>query len=66
MKQLALEGTTMLVVTHEMAFSREVCDRVVFMSDARIVEEGPPDAVFKAPAHERTQRFLSHILNPMG
>ena len=66
MKQLALDGTTMLVVTHEMAFAREVCDRVVFMSDAEIIEQGPPETVFKAPQHERTQRFLSHILNPMG
>jgi polar amino acid transport system ATP-binding protein len=66
MKQLALEGTTMLVVTHEMAFAREVCDRVVFMSEAQIVEEGPPAVVFKAPQHERTRRFLSHILNPVG
>jgi ABC-type polar amino acid transport system ATPase subunit len=66
MKQLALEGTTMLVVTHEMAFARQVCDRVVFMSEAQIVEEGPPDILFKAPAHERTQRFLSRILNPIG
>ena len=66
MKQLALDGTTMLIVTHEMAFAREVCDRVVFMSDARIIEQGPPETVFKAPRHERTQRFLSHILNPIG
>ena len=66
MKQLALDGTTMLVVTHEMAFAREVCDRVVFMSDAEIIEQGRPETVFKAPQHERTQRFLSHILNPMG
>jgi polar amino acid transport system ATP-binding protein len=66
MRKLALEGTTMLVVTHEMAFAREVCDRVVFMSDAEIVEEGAPEAIFKAPAHARTRRFLSHILNPVG
>ncbi len=66
MKQLAVEGTTMLVVTHEMSFAREVCSRVVFMSDAEIVEEGAPDVVFRAPVHERTQRFLSRILNPVG
>jgi polar amino acid transport system ATP-binding protein len=66
MKQLALEGTTMLVVTHEMAFAREVCDRVVFMSEAQIVEQGSPEVIFKAPQHERTQRFLSRILNPVG
>jgi ABC-type polar amino acid transport system ATPase subunit len=66
MKQLALEGTTMLVVTHEMAFAREVCDRVVFMSEAQIVEEGSPEVIFRAPQHERTRRFLSRILNPVG
>ena len=66
MKQLALDGTTMLVVTHEMTFAREVCDRVVFMSDGEIIEQGPPQTVFKSPQHERTQKFLSHILNPIG
>jgi len=66
MKQLAVDGTTMLVVTHEMAFAREVCDRVVFMSDAEIIEQGSPQTLFKSPQHERTQKFLSHILNPMG
>ena len=66
MKQLALEGTTMLVVTHEMAFAREVCDRVVFMSEAQIVEVGSPEVIFRAPQHERTRRFLSRILNPVG
>ncbi len=66
MRQLADEGTTMIVVTHEMAFARDVCDRVIFMSDAQIVEEGPPSKVFTSPAHERTQRFLSRVLNPTG
>lgn len=66
MRQLADEGTTMIVVTHEMAFARDVCDRVIFMSDAQIVEEGSPSQVFTSPAHERTQRFLSRVLNPMG
>jgi polar amino acid transport system ATP-binding protein len=64
MRQLAEEGTTMLVVTHEMTFAREVCNRVIFMSDAQIIEEGPPDAIFRNPGHERTKRFLSRILNP--
>jgi ABC-type polar amino acid transport system ATPase subunit len=63
MRQLARDGMTMLVVTHEMGFARDVCDRVIFMSDAQIVEEGPPDVIFRAPRHERTQRFLSTILN---
>jgi ABC-type polar amino acid transport system ATPase subunit len=63
MRQLARDGMTMLVVTHEMGFARDVCDRVIFMSDAQIVEEGPPDVIFRTPRHERTQRFLSTILN---
>ena len=50
MRQLAEEGTTMLVVTHEMAFAREVCNRVVFMSDAEIVEQRSPDQIFKIPS----------------
>ncbi len=62
MKQLAREGMTMVVVTHEMGFAREVCDRVVFMDDGRIVEQGVPEAFFTAPKEERTQLFLSQIL----
>jgi polar amino acid transport system ATP-binding protein len=63
MKKLAVEmGTTMIVVTHEMGFAREVADRVVMMDDGRIIEEGTPEHFFKAPRHERTQRFLSKIL----
>jgi ABC-type polar amino acid transport system ATPase subunit len=65
MRRLAEEGTTMLVVTHEMTFAREVCNRVVFMSDAQIVEEAPPAEIFRNPRHERTKRFLSCILNPI-
>ena len=63
MRQLVGDGMTMLVVTHEMGFARDVCDRVIVMSDARIVEEGPPDVIFRAPTHERTRRFLTTILN---
>ncbi len=63
MRQLVREGMTMLVVTHEMGFARDVCDRVVIMSDAEIVEQGPPEVIFRAPTHERTQRFLTTILN---
>ncbi|HEX8001189.1 MAG TPA: amino acid ABC transporter ATP-binding protein [Mycobacteriales bacterium] len=62
MKQLARDGMTMVVVTHEMGFAREVGDRVVFMDDGVVVEEGSPDAVFAAPRHERTKAFLSKIL----
>ena len=54
-------GTTMLVVSHEMAFAREAADRVVFMDDGRILEQGPPERVFDAPRHERTQAFLARF-----
>jgi polar amino acid transport system ATP-binding protein len=63
MKSLALEHrTTMIVVTHEMGFAREVGDRVVMMDDGRIIEEGTPDHFFDEPTEERTRRFLSKIL----
>ena len=62
MKGLAAEGMTMIVVTHEIGFAREVCDRVVFMDDGVIVEEGPPAEVFDRPQHARTQSFLSKVL----
>jgi len=62
MKQLAAEGMTMLVVTHEMGFAREVADRVLFMDDGVVVEEGRPDSLFQQPVNERTQRFLAAVL----
>lgn len=62
MRQLASEGMTMIVVTHEMGFARDVADRVVFMADGAIVEVAPPSELFKAPKSERTQRFLQSIL----
>jgi glutamine transport system ATP-binding protein len=62
MKALAEEGMTMVVVTHEMGFAREVADRVLFMDDGRLVEQGPPRELFANPQHERTQAFLSKIL----
>ncbi len=62
MKQLAREGMTMVVVTHEMGFAREVADRVLFMDEGKIVEEGTPAQIFSNPRHERTQLFLSQIL----
>lgn len=62
MKQLAKEGMTMIVVTHEMGFAREVGDRVIFMDEGRIVEEGTPEQIFKNPQNPRTQSFLSKIL----
>lgn len=61
MRDLAREGTTMVVVTHEMGFAREVADRVVFMADGQIVEQGPPAEFFANPKHERTRAFLSNI-----
>jgi len=62
MKDLAHEGITMIVVTHEMGFAREVADRVIFMDGGYIVEEGTPSELFDTPKHERTQAFLSKIL----
>jgi polar amino acid transport system ATP-binding protein len=62
MKQLARDGMTMLVVTHEMGFAREVGDRIIFMDNGKIVEEGTPEEIFTNPKHERTRRFLSMIL----
>jgi general L-amino acid transport system ATP-binding protein len=62
MKDLAREGMTMIVVTHEMGFAREVADRVVFMADGRIVEVGTPEHFFTDPREERTKAFLSQIL----
>jgi general L-amino acid transport system ATP-binding protein len=63
MVSLADEGMTMLCVTHEMGFARQVADRVIFMDDGRIVEMNEPDAFFKNPQHERTKLFLSQILH---
>ena len=62
MKELAHEGMTMVVVTHEMGFAREVGDRVIFMADGKIVEEGTPDAIFSHPKEARTQDFLAKVL----
>jgi len=62
MKQLAREGMTMVVVTHEMGFAKEVGDRVMFMDDGRIVEQGSPEELFGNPQNPRTQEFLSKIL----
>ncbi|MFF1393791.1 amino acid ABC transporter ATP-binding protein [Streptomyces sp. NPDC058287] len=61
-KDLALQGTTMIVVTHEIGFAREVADTVVFMDEGRIVEQGAPGDVLDAPRHDRTKAFLSKVL----
>lgn len=63
MKELAQEGMTMLVVTHEMGFAKDVADRVIFMDGGYIVEEGSPDEIFSNPKNERTKAFLSRVLN---
>ncbi len=64
MRKLAIEGMTMMVVTHEMSFAREVADRVIFMDGGVIVEEGPSENVIGAPVNERTRTFLSRVLDP--
>jgi ABC-type polar amino acid transport system ATPase subunit len=61
MGALAAEGMTMVIVSHEMGFARQVADRVLFMDEGRIVEAGAPEQVFGAPEQERTQRFLAAI-----
>ena len=62
MRDLAKEHMTMVVVTHEMGFAREVSDRVIFMAEGKIVEEGTPEEIFTAPKTERLQSFLSKVL----
>jgi ABC-type histidine transport system ATPase subunit len=63
MRELARDGTTMIVVTHEMGFAREVCDRVIFLHNGLIEEDGPPAAVFGTPKSERCRQFLSKFLH---
>jgi ABC-type polar amino acid transport system ATPase subunit len=62
MRELAGSGMTMVVVTHEMGFAREVADRVMFMAEGQIVEQGTPEHFFEAPSEERTRQFLRQIL----
>jgi polar amino acid transport system ATP-binding protein len=64
MRGLAEDGMTMMVVTHEMAFAREVADRVLFMDGGAIVEAGPPEQVIGAPREQRTREFLQRVLDP--
>lgn len=63
MRDLARGGMTMIVVTHEMGFAREVADRVIFMDQGQIVEEAPPEVIFKSPKEERTRAFLQRVLH---
>jgi ABC-type polar amino acid transport system ATPase subunit len=65
MRDLAYEGSTMVVVTHEMQFARDVSDRVVFISDGVIVEQGDPNELFRQPKHERTKLFLERVLSTL-
>jgi cystine transport system ATP-binding protein len=64
-KELADEGWTMAVVTHELSFAREAADHVLFLDGGVVVEQGPPAVLFSAPQHERTQRFLTRIMRPL-
>jgi ABC-type polar amino acid transport system ATPase subunit len=66
MKQLAEEHMTMIIVTHEMDFAASVCDRVLFMDQGVVVEEGPPSVIFKTPKEERTRNFLRKHLARNG
>ena len=61
MRQLAEEGLTMIVVTHEMQFARDIADRILFFDEGLVVESGPPDRIFSNPQHERTREFLSKV-----
>ncbi|MDP4557570.1 amino acid ABC transporter ATP-binding protein [Halomonas meridiana] len=62
MRELAKEGMTMVIVTHEMGFAREVADRIIFIHKGEIAEQGPPEQLFDTPRHERTQSFLARVL----
>jgi polar amino acid transport system ATP-binding protein len=64
-KDLAHTGMTMVVVTHEMGFAREVCDRVVFMDQGAVLEEAAPEEFFRKPKHERARQFLKQVLSPL-
>jgi polar amino acid transport system ATP-binding protein len=61
-RELAEQGMTMVIATHEMSFARDIADRVVFLDEGRVLEEGSPDQIFSAPAEERTRRFLDRII----
>jgi polar amino acid transport system ATP-binding protein len=65
LRALKQEGMTMILATHEMAFAREVADRVCFLHKGRILEDGPPEQIFAAPKQDRTRDFLSRVLRPV-
>jgi len=62
MEELAQDGMTMIVVTHEMGFARKAADRIAMLDDGKLIEEGPPEHFFESPSEERTRQFLSKIL----
>ena len=62
-RNLAKEGKTMVIVTHEMSFAKEVSNHIIFMDDGKIVEEGSPDDIFSSPKEERTRKFLQRIID---
>lgn len=64
-RDLATEGWTMVIVTHEIQFARQVSDQVLFIDQGVVLEQGPPAAVIEAPDHERTRQFLDRVLNPL-
>lgn len=66
MRDVAMEGMTMVVVTHEMGFAREVADRVLFLESGRIIEQGPPEEILRAPKEPRTRDFLHRVINPLA
>ena len=61
-RELAAEGMTLVIATHEMGFARDVADRICFLDEGRILEEGPPSVILKTPREERTQKFLQRII----
>ena len=61
-RELAAEGMTMVIATHEMGFARDIADRVVFLDEGRILEEGPPERIFREPTEPRTREFLQRII----
>jgi ABC-type polar amino acid transport system ATPase subunit len=63
MENLASSGLSMIIVTHEMAFARKVCDTVVFMDQGRVIESGPPERVFTTPQFSRTKMFLDAVMH---
>ena len=62
-RELALGGMTMVIATHEMGFARDIANRICFLDDGVILEQGPPDRIFSTPVQERTQRFLQSIID---